>query len=282
MSPAVGLRQGCSLPPLMFRWCMEDLATEAKEFWQTARRGFDLGVFIIHVLSRADDMHVLATDLHQMEMMMQTMRYLRYLVYRTIGLPLRPDKCKCARVPMGGAPEPVAQHPTPLLGGVQPLGQGLPPGARSRSPSRRQAWRIVPFAPARQATVPSDHLGLCAAGDSNKCERFTSRSSGLSVNRRKSMLDIDGISTVSANACAYDQKHESPSQWSDDMKSLVDSCYVQGLINKSFKLFMHGTSNMMRRSYEDRVARGGHVRGYIGGVGCMLHVRHVACVICGM
>lgn len=112
VSPAVGLPQGCSLSLLVFRWCMEDLADEARELWQEEGNGLELDIDIL-LLGWAGGLYVFATDVDSMEKMAASTQA---LAEAQIGLALRPDKCKWAKVLWHDGPDATAKAPTPLLG----------------------------------------------------------------------------------------------------------------------------------------------------------------------
>lgn len=56
----VGLRLGCSLTPLVFRWVMEELMAEARELWTAAGVGLHLDTDVLQVLGWENDKCFLA------------------------------------------------------------------------------------------------------------------------------------------------------------------------------------------------------------------------------
>lgn len=66
-TPAIGLRQGCSLSFIIFRWCMEDLASGARARRQSYGQGLAMDDVTLRLLAWADDVYVFATDMDQVE-----------------------------------------------------------------------------------------------------------------------------------------------------------------------------------------------------------------------
>lgn len=56
ISPIVGLKEGCSLSPLVFRWCIEEAGAEAQEDWNWLDHGRALDDWVLQVLAWADDL----------------------------------------------------------------------------------------------------------------------------------------------------------------------------------------------------------------------------------
>lgn len=101
--PAIGVRQGCSLLPLVFRSCMEDLASEARPCWQHEGQGLRLDETTLHRIVWAGNLAFLAAGMDQMEAIVKSFQD---LARRFIGLSLRPDRCKWAKVRRTGGPAP--------------------------------------------------------------------------------------------------------------------------------------------------------------------------------
>lgn len=93
--PTVGLRQGCSLSPLVFRWVMEDLVAEARREWNAAGCGFQMDDELLHILAWADDTWLFASSRRQLCRMVGI---LRRVAEQVVGLELRLDKCTWAEV----------------------------------------------------------------------------------------------------------------------------------------------------------------------------------------
>lgn len=121
VSPAVGLRQCCSLSPLMFRWCVEDLEAAVWRFWMEDGQFLELDEIILHLSACADDVFALATTVDAIQRMG---RAPRSGAWRTVGLSLWADQCKWAKVRRYCGPGPQAQKATPLLDSMQRLQEG--------------------------------------------------------------------------------------------------------------------------------------------------------------
>lgn len=102
VTPSVGLRQGCSLGPLIFRWCVEDLAVASREQWTREGHGLPMDEELWQIVAWADDIYLFATGPNHRDRMVAV---LRRLAHDMIGLVLRPEKCKWAAVQRREVPE---------------------------------------------------------------------------------------------------------------------------------------------------------------------------------
>lgn len=139
--PSIGLRQGCSLSPVVFRWVMEDTIDAAREEWSRLGLGVSFGEHVLTCLAWADDTRLFAAIAQGLKTMVGI---LNNIAWRTAGLQLQPDKCTWAhpggsstgRRPGTGYSTPSRNH----KGG----GRGVPQGSRGVRPVR---WRTCDRAP---------------------------------------------------------------------------------------------------------------------------------------
>lgn len=94
--PSIGLRQGCSLSPLVFRWVMEDAVDSKREAWVRLGLGFKLGEHVLTCLAWADDTWLVAASAEGLNSMIGI---LKDIAWRTACLQLRPEKCTWAHTP---------------------------------------------------------------------------------------------------------------------------------------------------------------------------------------
>lgn len=62
MSPAIGLRHGSNLPPLVLRWCVDDFAAESRRRWTEEGQGLEFDPTMLQLFACADDFYVVAID----------------------------------------------------------------------------------------------------------------------------------------------------------------------------------------------------------------------------
>lgn len=100
--PSIGLRQGCSLSPLVFRWLIEGTIGEARAEWSRLGLGIALGEHVFACLAWAYGTWHFAASEQNLNTMVGIFKD---IAWRTAGLQLRPDKCTWAHIPAARPPD---------------------------------------------------------------------------------------------------------------------------------------------------------------------------------
>lgn len=145
VSPTIGLRQGCGVSPMVFRWIMEDIFVEVQEDWRRRECELLAGRGRLMYICWADDTWLFAKSAGELSYVVQT---LEDTAQRMAGLESRLPKCQWTRIHRPGQ-DMVELRPTPRTAHFEDM-QETPAGACMKlvgaCNSRRWAgWHSMPI-----------------------------------------------------------------------------------------------------------------------------------------
>lgn len=103
IAPSVGLRQGCSVSPMIFRWTMEEVFEAVKPQWEARGCGLSIDGSRMTHICWAYDMWLIAQSAAELDWMIGS---LEQAAHDIVGLDLRLGKCKWARIHRRGRDAP--------------------------------------------------------------------------------------------------------------------------------------------------------------------------------
>lgn len=98
-----GLRQGCSVSPMLFRWILEDILAELEPEWQTKGYGVDVNGRRPYILCWADVTWAFAESADALDSMIAS---IQRIAARKAGLHLRLQKCTWTAIQRKGTENP--------------------------------------------------------------------------------------------------------------------------------------------------------------------------------
>lgn len=206
MQPVVGLRQGCSLSPIVFRWVLSDIMETLQRRWRDRGCGLSVAECRLLYVAWADHTWLVVKSPAESHAMIQELR----AEARSVGLELRLSKCtwaqvnRCDQSPAEPAPEQVDGRDGPCSRNGMCERAGSPGAYAGRLHATNQHDR-------RPSLERFPHEGAGAAQQGEPAGQVASSPLGdfplLRVGKWHETLECGGVSKVQSTPDAHDSRY---------------------------------------------------------------------------